>query len=32
VTEADLESTGAVFDTPTGFVERMAEVDNVITV
>jgi len=32
VTEAALEGKNATFDTPTGFVERAVEVDNVITV
>jgi hypothetical protein len=31
VTEADLVGKHAVFDTPTGFVERAAVADNVIT-
>jgi len=32
VTQADLDGKNAVFDTPTGFVERAAVVDNVITI
>jgi len=32
VTEAELEGANAVFDTPSGFVQRSVEVDNVITI
>jgi hypothetical protein len=32
VTEAELAGLNAVFDTPTGFVERAVDVDNVITI
>jgi len=32
VTEADLEGKNAQFDTPLGFVQRAAVVDNVISV
>jgi len=32
VTEADLAGKNAVFDTPLGFVERMADVDNVVSI
>jgi hypothetical protein len=32
VTKADLEGTTAVFDTPLGFVQRMAQVDNVVSI
>jgi hypothetical protein len=32
VTQEDLESKNAEWDTPLGFVERMAVVDNVVTI
>jgi hypothetical protein len=32
VTEADIANKNAVFDTPLGFVERMAEADNTVTI
>jgi hypothetical protein len=32
VTEADIEGKNAEWDTPDGFVKRMTQVDNVITI
>jgi hypothetical protein len=32
VTQQDLEGKNARFDTPLGFVERLAAVDNVVTI
>jgi hypothetical protein len=32
VTQEHIDGKNAVFDTPLGFVERMAKVDNVVTI
>jgi hypothetical protein len=32
VTQADLEGKNAQFDTPSGFVQRIVDVDNVVTI